>query len=89
METENIIALVNIKSGEITEYQSIQFVDSTDCTIVQDLNTDLYGMYVKDVQNLACVYDSITLDEDNNFVLIRGGTEETISADEIMGEEQL
>lgn len=83
METDQITALVNIKTGEVNEYQSVEFVDTTNCTIVQDIETNLYGMYENDTQKLECVYDSIVVDENNNIVTTRGSKQEIIPAEDI------
>ncbi len=83
METDQITALVNIKTGEITEYQSVEFVDTTNCTIVQDVETNLYGMYESDTQTLECIYDGIAVDENNNIVTTRGAKQEIIPAEDI------
>lgn len=82
METERPTAVVNIQSGEIVEYQSIEFVDKTDCTIVQDLGTDLYGMFEGEKQRLQCVYDTIVFDGNQNIVATRGSKQETITLEE-------
>lgn len=79
MEADQTTALVNIKTGEINEYQSIEFVDTTNYTIVQDIKTNLYGMYEYDTQILECIYDSISFDKNNNIVIKRGAEQETIS----------
>lgn len=83
METDQNTALVNIETGEVTEYQSVEFVDTTNCTIVQDVATNLYGMYENDTQTLECIYDSIEFDKNNNIVTTRGAKQEIIPAENI------
>lgn len=83
MKMDHFAALVNINTGEITKYQSIEFVDTTNCTIVQDIDTNLYGMYANDTQILPCIYDSIALEENKNIIATRGAEQEKIPIEDI------
>lgn len=76
MDIEKRMALVSMTTGEIVEYESITFVDDSDYTIVQDINTNLFGMYDGNKLVLECVYDNIEVDTNKNIVTKRGAKEE-------------
>jgi hypothetical protein len=88
MITEQVDALVDIKTQEIIPYQSIEFVESTNCTIVQDVDTNLYGLYVNNILTLSCIYDNITINDNDKIVTLRGSKQETISIADIVDSEQ-
>ena len=76
MGTESYYAVVDIATQEMTEYQTIDFIEKTKYTMVQDLSTNLYGLYDKDQLVKECVYDSIEVRTDGKMILRRGGSEE-------------
>lgn len=68
-------ALVALDTQEITIYDSILFVDGTDYTIVQDPETELYGLYDKRELVRECLYDSIE-SSGKTIILTRGSATE-------------
>lgn len=71
MKGEGEYFLVNVITLESAEYRSIEFVPETACTIVQDKNTGLYGLYDGEEQIYSCVYDQIYGDTDE-MIVVRG-----------------
>lgn len=72
--------LVDIETGEFTEYKDVKFVPDTNCVIVQDIKTELYGIIDGDRMVRECNYTNAEwgFDGDNMYVdLTRGGLQET------------
>lgn len=75
--------LVDIETGEFTEYKDVIFVPDSNCIIVQDIKTELYGIMDGDHMVRDCNYTNAEwgFDGDNMYVdLTRGGLQETYYA---------
>lgn len=81
MDQEYFYALVNLENNEITQYRSVKFMGNTDYIIVQDLDTNLYGLYDKNTMVKECVYDLIDMDSNNRIILKRGAVREIYEGD--------
>lgn len=75
--------LVDIETGEFAEYKDVIFVPDSNCIIVQDIKTELYGIMDGDHMVRDCNYTNAEwgFDGDNMYVdLTRGGLQETYYA---------
>lgn len=69
-------ALVNLKNFEITEYDTVQFIEPTSCTIVTDVETGLYGLYDGFDLKYECLYNNIQYIYGKGYFLIERGNEQ-------------
>lgn len=75
--------LVDIKTGNFTEYKAVAPVPDTNCIIVQDIKTELFGIIDGDHMVRECAYTDAEwgFDSHNMYVdLTRGGLQETYYA---------
>jgi hypothetical protein len=71
--TSAYYGVVDLSTGQFTEYANVIAVDGTSCVKVA-AESGLWGLYEKDELLYPCVYDSISFDEETRqFTLTRGG----------------
>ena len=71
--TSKYYGVVDLSTGQFTEYANVIAVDGTSCVKVA-AESGLWGLYEKDELLYPCVYDSISFDEETRqFTLTRGG----------------
>ncbi len=71
-------ALVNLETMEIKEYKSTQFIPGTNCIIVSDPETGLYGLYDGNDLVLECKYNQMeTVDWPELSIEAQRGAETT------------
>jgi hypothetical protein len=71
--TSKYYGVVELSTGQFTEYANVIAVDGTSCVKVA-AESGLWGLYEKDELLYPCVYDSISFDEETRqFTLTRGG----------------
>lgn len=67
--------IVNLKSKKLQEWSSVEMIDGTNCIIVSDLDTKLYGLFDGQDLKAECIYTSIVYDG-TKFIMTRGNVEE-------------
>lgn len=70
---ETGIYLIGLTDRDMHRYKSIEMIDGTNCVIVQEDETNLYGMYDGSTLQLPCIYNSIVREGDSlTFSASRG-----------------